>query len=346
MKKILLIGNFCFGEESHNGQTSKSRDYYHYLADRYGSDNIIILDTSNWRKKIISSYLTLIKLLKDCENVVMLLGVNAAKFILPVVVRLKKKCNYRIFWPIVGGSLLYDKAAQKKLVPMFEKVDAIFFETKKMVEFFSHSKTKVYYAPVFTKRILNKEFEPVINKGVLKFCTYSRVCKEKGISYAVEAVKIINKDSIRCTLDIFGEPYPDYKNELEEITKGTENFIFIKDYLNGDGVIDKLSGYDAMLFPTYYPGEGFPIGVVECLTGGVPVIASDWHYNSEIIQHGTTGLIFDLNDIDGLVECINKLLNNRELLLVMKKNALAYSELFKPSSVLKDLFTEIDGKGV
>lgn len=345
MKKILLIGNFCFGEQSHNGQTSKSRDYYHYLCERYGNENVVTLDTANWRKKIISSYLSLVKLLKNTENVVMLLGVNAAKYILPIVVRLKKKRKYKVFWPIVGGSLLYDTAAQRKLVPMFGKVDAIFFETKKMTEFFANVDTKAYYAPVFTKRVLHKPFEPEINNGTLKLCTYSRVCKEKGISYAVEAVKNINKGGIRCTLDIFGEPYLEYKDELEEITKGTEDFIFINDYLNGDGVIDTLSEYDAMLFPTYYPGEGFPIGVVECLTGGVPVIASDWHYNSEIIQHGKTGLIFDLNDGNGLVECIGEILNDRQLLLTMKKNAQSYSESFKPECVMKDLFAEIDGKG-
>ena len=345
MKKILLIGNLCFGEESHNGQTTKSRDYYFYLTERYGAENIVTLDTAGWRKKIFASYFRLLKLLKTVDSVVMMLGVNAAKYILPVVTGLKKKYGYRIFWPIVGGSLLYDKRAQKKLVPKFKKIDAIFFETKIMTEFFAGKNTKVYYAPVFTKRVLNKEFNPVINNGVIRLCTYSRVCKEKGITNAVEAVKAINQNAIRCTLDIFGEPYADYQDELDEITKGTESFIFKNDYLNGDGVIDILSEYDAMLFPTYYPGEGFPIGVVECLTGGVPVIASDWHYNSEIIQHGKTGFIFDLNDSNGLVDCINALLDDRELLFEMKQNARKYSDLFKPESVLKDLFTEIEAKG-
>lgn len=345
MKKILLIGNFCFGEESHNGQTSKSRDYYHYLAEKYGAENIVTLDTAHWRKKIITSYLSLLKLLKNTENVVMLLGVNAAKYILPVVTKLKKKHKYRVLWPIVGGSLLYDGGAQKKLLPMFGKIDAIFFETKKMAEFFSDKGTKVYYAPVFTKRVLSEKFEPEINNGVLKLCTYSRVCKEKGITSAVEAVKNINKEAVLCTLDIFGPPYEDYKNEFDEITEGTESYIFKNDYLNGEGVINKLAEFDAMLFPTYYPGEGFPIGVVECLTGGVPVIASDWHYNSEIIQHGKTGFIFDLNDKSELENCIRQLLDNRGLLLEMKKNAREYSEFFKPNSVLKDLFAEIDEKG-
>ena len=345
MKKILLIGNLCFGEESHNGQTTKSRDYYYYLTERYGAENVVALDTSCWRKKIFASYFRLFKLLKTVDSVVMMLGVNAAKYILPVVTRLKKKYGYSIFWPIVGGSLLYDVKAQKKLVPKFKKIDAIFFETKIMTEFFSNKNTRVYYAPVFTKRALNKGFDPTVNNGVLRLCTYSRVCKEKGISSAVEAVKAINKDTVRCTLDIFGEPYPDYRDELDELTKGTENFIFKNDYLNGDGVIDILSEYDAMLFPTYYSGEGFPIGVVECLTGGVPVIASDWHYNSEIIQHGKTGFIFDLNDGNGLIDCINTILNDRALLLEMKKNAREYSDLFRPESVLKNLFTEIEAEG-
>lgn len=345
MKKILLIGNFCFGEESHNGQTSKSRDYYYYLSEKYGTENIILSDTALWRKNFITSYFSLKKQLKRAENVVMLMGVNAAKYILPIVVRFKKKYNYRVFWPIVGGSLLYDKRAQKKLLPLFGGVDSIYFETKIMTEYFSNSGTNVHYAPVFTKRVLSKQFNPEINHGLLRLCTYSRVCKDKGITTAIEAVKNINKDCILCTLDIFGEPCPDYKNEFDEITAGTEKFIFKNGYLNGDKVIDTLSEFDAMLFPTYYPGEGFPIGVVECLTGGVPVIASDWHYNCEIIQHGKTGFIFDLNNAGGLEECVYKLLNDRELLLEMKKNALEYSRMFEPHTVLNDLFAEIDKGG-
>lgn len=343
MSKILIVGNFGAGKDSFNGQTSKSRDYYNFLADRYGEESVIKLDTSEWRKKIVSSYFKLYKYGNKAENIVLLLGANAAKYILPVVCKIKKKRGCRIFWPVVGGSLLFDGKSQKKLLPYFSKVDLIYFETKTMVEYFAGKGfDNVRYCPVFSKRKLSVQFAPEKNNGVFKLCTYSRVCKEKGITEAVNAVKAINKDGIKCTLDIFGVPYPDYVDEFNRITAGTDEYIHLKDYLKGDGVIDKLYEYDAMLFPTFYDGEGFPIGVVECFSAGVPVIASDWHYNAEIIQHKTNGMIFDLKDTDGLVQCIGYLLGDRDEALKMRRNAYERSKDFDPKFVLGDLFGKID----
>lgn len=343
---VLIIGNFSFGKDSFNGQTAKTRDYYFYIRERYGKDEVVPLDTAQWRKKPVSSYIRLFRLCAKSKNAVLLLGANAAQYIVPVVCLLKKIFKISLFWSVVGGSLIYDKKAQKRLLKHFNSMDAIYFETNIMADYFKDMGYKnILYAPVFSKRSLTEEFNPTENDGIMKFCTYSRVCKEKGISEAINAVKLINKDSVKCTLDIFGKPYPEYEEEFNAITEGTEGFIFKRDYLSGDNVIDVLSQFDAMLFPTYYSGEGFPIGVVECYLGGVPVIASNWHYNGEIIKNGDTGFIFESEDKDGLVNCIEALLADRQLALKMRKNAYKYSEQFKPDAVLSDLYKRIDGIG-
>lgn len=344
MKKMLVLGNFCFGSESFNGHTSKSRDYLHYISQKYGSESLEIIDTKNFRKNFISSYFKLKKLLKKVDAVILLLGLNAAKLLIPIILKSKKKYKFKVFWSLVGGGLLYDDSAHNKLCPMLKDIDALFCETKALTVHFSEYVPKTYYTPVFTQRKLSKPFSPVKNDGVLKFCTYSRVCKEKGITLAVEAVKEINGQGVKCTLDIFGEPQPEYAKELNSILQNTEDYITLNDYLSGEGVIDKLSEFDAMLFPTYYPGEGFPIGVVECFKAGVPVIASDWHFNSEIIENGSTGFIFDLSNFDELIDCIKRLLDDRDLALDMRVNAYKYSCEFEPEQVLSKLFEEIDGQ--
>lgn len=342
MKRMLILGNFCFGKESFNGHTSKSRDYLYYLEQKYGSENLDILDTSYFRKNFIGSYFKLKKQLKNVGIVIMLLGINAAKFLVPIILKSKKKYNFKVFWSLVGGGLLYDDAAHDKMSLMLKDIDALFCETKMLTEHFKPFTPKAYYAPVFSKRKLTKPFSPIVNNGILRLCTYSRVCKEKGISTAVEAVKKLNENGVVCTLDIFGEPQSEYVEELKEILKNTESYINLNDYLSGEHVIDKLSEFDAMLFPTYYSGEGFPIGVIECFKAGVPVIASDWHFNGEIIKNGCTGFIFKLNNINELIDCVQKLLNDRELALNMRNNAFHYSFEFEPKEVLSDLFNEID----
>lgn len=342
-KKILIVGNFSFGKESFNGQTSKTRDYYHYIKYRYGEENVIPLDTANWRKRPVSSYIKLISYLKKCNKVILMLGANAATYIVPIVCKLKKMLNYSIYWSLVGGSILYDLKKQKKLVKYFKSIDALYFETKMMLNHFTDLGYKnLYYAPIFSSRKLNHPFSPKKNDNILHFCTYARVCKEKGISEAIEAVKEINKDGVKCMLDIFGTPYEDYAEEFNSRLKGAEDYIINLPYLSGNEVIDTLSQYDLMLFPTYYSGEGFPIGVIECMMGGVPVIGSNWHYNSEIIEDGVTGYIYELNQPNELVNCIKRVLSDREKLLELKINAYNYSFNFTPEKVLSHLFELLD----
>lgn len=58
-----------------------------------------------------------------------------------------------------------------------------------------------------------------------------------------------------------------------------------------------LKNYDALLFPTYYEGEGFAGTIIDAFAAGLPVIASDWKYNSEIIKQGITGVITKTHSI-------------------------------------------------
>lgn len=346
-KNILVVGNFNFGSESFNGQTSKTRDYYYCLRDRFGENSVDYFDTAFCRKNILRSFFRLLAKAKKSNHIVLLLGINAASIIVPLICRFKAIFGYKVFWSVVGGAILFDEKKQKKLCKYMKKCKAVYFETKEMTSYFlDKGYSNIFYAPVFTKRHLNKEFLPTINEGIIRACTYSRVCKEKGISEAILAVKAVNEKGVKCTLDIYGKPYPEYEEEFNSLIQGAENYIFCNDYLSGDNVIDTLSKHDLMIFPTFYSGEGFPIGVVECMTAGVPVIASDWHYNKEIVQDGINGLVFDLKDEKALVKSLCLLINDREKLLEMRFNSLKYSENFKPEKVLSNLFDEIEKDGV
>lgn len=345
MKKegIVIIGNFNFDNESFNGQTRKTRDYYYYLGKHFGESNLSYVDTVNFRKSPLRSLSLIKKMAKKNHHIVLLLGINAGSIIIPYINLLKKRYKFKLYWPVVGGSILYDKKKEKKVIKYFNKIEAIYFETKEMTEFYSKEFNNVFYAPVFTSRKLNNNIN-TIESDIIKFCTYSRVSKEKGISRAIEAIKQINNSLHEhvCTLDIIGEPSTEYEIEFNTLLVGTEKYIFRKPYLYGDDVLEKISCYDAMIFPTFYEGEGFPIAVVECFLAGVPVVASNWHFNSEIIEHEKTGLIFELDDKHALTNQIKRLINDKELMDKLKIGAKQESEKFKPEKVLEHLINRIE----
>lgn len=344
--KISVIGDIGVGEPVYNGQTAKTRDYIYYLSKRYGTTFVNCLDTRYWKRHIVKKIVLLFKAMIKSEILVLVLGKNGRKTILPLTCALKKFTKNRILFSIVGGSLMYEFESEPKTVKCLKKVDANFVETKVFRDFLKNRGVEnTYYAPVFSKRpgIKNLNFYG-IKQRPFRFCTYSRVCKEKGTSTAIDVISKINKIAGRivCTLDIYGFPTEDYKQEFEDKVKRNRECINVYPYLDDTNAISVLSTHYMMLFPTYYSGEGFPIAIIECLKAGVPVIASDWHFNSEVVLNKCTGLIYDLNKKDGLFDSIMWAINNENIVLEMKKNCLKRAREFEPDIALSSVYGWIE----
>ena len=100
-----------------------------------------------------------------------------------------------------------------------------------------------------------------------------------------------------------------------------------KGQLQPEEVIPTLHEYDALIFPSHYAGEGCPGILVEALSAGLPIIASDWKYNSEFVTNGLTGFLCDTFNPTEYVNAI-KLLFNQTLRESMSRHAYAKSECF------------------
>lgn len=346
--KICVVGDVGTGEPVFNGQTAKTRDYIYYLKQRYGEEKVHFVDTRNWKKKLISKSVLLIKSFFNSDVVLLSLGANGRKLILPFVVICRPIFKYKVLFSIVGGSLMYDFDSEPNTVKYLKRTDANFVETK-LFESFLHNKGiyNVYYSPVFSKRKGISDLH-VLQKSVLKpykFCTYSRVCKEKGTNEAIEAIKAINRKNKRviCELDIYGTPQEDYKEEFYELVSDAGDYIHVHPYLDDTNAIDTLSEHYMMLFPTYYEGEGFPIAIIECLKSGVPVIASNWHFNSEVVIDGMTGTIYELNESGALESQIEWAIDHPDIILNMKQACLERAKLFELDQALNPIYQIIEG---
>lgn len=59
--------------------------------------------------------------------------------------------------------------------------------------------------------------------------------------------------------------------------------------------------------------EGGPAGVLESMASGVPVIATRVGMAPDLIQHGMNGFLVDVEDVDGLVACMDELIEGSDL---------------------------------
>jgi glycosyltransferase involved in cell wall biosynthesis len=346
--KILVIGNFCEGIKVYGGQSTKARNYAKGLSDRYGKEKIYKIDTYNWKKHPE----LFVKLITQClksDIVVILPNQNGLKAILPICSLCKKIKRFKFLYPVVGGWLPSYTENHKILAQYLKSVDRIYVETKAMLKAMNQlGYSNVELAPVFTYRKGLKEpsikQEPTVP---YKLCTFSRVTAQKGISLAINAIDSLNK-KYRCkmfSLDIYGMLDPEYEQELNSLIKDSiYNATLYQGIIDDDAVIETLSKYDAMLFPTYYPGEGFPATVLESMLASTPIIASDWRYNSEIIINEKNGMLFDLNGgYKKLAEVIEKFFSDKTRAVSMRQHCLDIARQYAPEAVMESMFNYIEG---
>lgn len=77
---------------------------------------------------------------------------------------------------------------------------------------------------------------------------------------------------------------------------------------------------------------------------GLPIVASDWKYNKELVIDGVTGLLFKPRDIDELVNKLLTLINSDYFSGEARIKCFEHSFLYTPDKALLPLFIKIEDK--
>lgn len=339
--KIGICGHFMLSGNNCNGQAVKTMNYYQEICKKYGKDNITILDTNYFRRKPFKNCWSCIKMATTNDAIIIMPTKALLRFLSSVFNFLRKFHQCKIFYVVIGGWLPEEVDQDHNLLCQLKKLDGILVESKKMKSLLEmKGLDRIFYSPNFSLRkpISKNLAVETAHQQPYKFCTFSRVTKSKGILEAIEAVREIYLTGEQVELDIYGNLDPEFKEELEEAIASSKGIVKYKGILQGDQIIPTLSEYYGMLFPTYYPGEGFPGAVVEAMMAGVPVIASDWRYNKEVIQNGVTGIVYNANSNDSLMIGIRELIDNPDKTIKMRMASWEESRKYTPERVMKILF--------
>ena len=347
MKKVGIIGFFDYGKQNIGGGVMKTRNYESMLKRKYGDSSVLCLDRQLAKDHPRQYLKVMFEMFKSCGTIVIMPTEKMLRLLLPVLLLFRRIYKYRIVYSVVGGWLPQVVVKDKRLGKKIRKLDAVYVETQAMVDAMSLFKN-VAYMPNFSMRKPLSEFEDYeyLEKEPIHFCTFSRITKEKGIFDAINAVAQINRKAghKKCDLTVYGQVWSELKEEFEDAVVANSDCVVYGGILSGDNILAQLSRHYMLLFPTCYPGEGFPGTLVESLMAGLPVIASDWKYNSEIIENEVTGYIYNLDEENGLVEVMNKALNNRKHVLQMREKCIETSRKYSPESVLQPLFQLIESQ--
>lgn len=300
--KVILVGAINEGNVPTCGETMKNQLFVKRFNELF--DKVITVDTLNWKKRpwvLVKLFFTL--LFNRRAKVIISASSAAAKLIsflyyIPL-------CKDVYFW-VVGGDLHI--GIQRGLYNMkaLASLRYILVQGRSMVEALEKfgltnaihvpNSKPITYAPKIKEKI---EGEPY------RFVFLSRVHPDKGITEIIAAIKQLNDNGLqdRFVVDLYGKVDSGYAQQFYSDISTLGNVAY-KGFLNltSNSGYQTLSAYDVMLFPTYWNGEGFPGIVIDANVSGLPIIASDWNMNKEVVVDGETGYIIPLMTVM-LLQC-------------------------------------------
>lgn len=345
MPKLAIIGFFKEGFVADGGQGVKTVILTEELERVLGKDDVLRIDTNNWKKHPFSLVWKSIKAVRKCDNVIFLVYDNGIK----VFPRLLSFSNFfkhtRLHYYVVGGWLndyLRKKSSAAKLLKKFH---AIYVEIPSMEQKLIESGFRNIVPVNKFRRLQNIKtdiYDGSFSKP-FKLCFFARVLKEKGIEDAIEAVKIANAEfSDPCyILDIYGAVDSNYRDRFDEMKKDFPPYIQycgLVDFHNSTSV---LSGYFAMLFPTYFASEGYPNTVVDAYAAGLPIIATKWNSNEEFIRDKEDGLLVDIKSPGQIVQALKYLSENENRYYKMKANCLKRRDEYRPEIAVNKVLAQL-----
>lgn len=335
MKKVLFISNIGLSKKTvPNGVNIKNRHILKYL-NRIANISITVVDTDKWKLRIIPLFIKIAWNSIRSDKIILSINTISAYQII-------KFLNYinlidKLIYIVVGGNLHNQLENGSLKIKYFKNAGKIFVQSTKMEEKMcqlglknvEHLTNSKYFESVYID--YNREVTLPIRSFYL-----GRIHPDKGIDMIFRALKEVNKEEVKYTVDFFGPIEKSYKESFMDKIDNSPNTEYkgIIDLLNNSENYRKLSEYDLFIFPTFWHGEGFPGVVLDSFISGVPVLASDWNHNTEVIQDSVNGLIFKTKSSEDLIEKLNYIHENKNILGEMRKNAHKSAEKYKSENVL------------
>lgn len=343
MAKILFIGDCGNFKETSNGVYAKNLQLLNRLKDLFVS--IKHVNTHNWKKNpvVLLNVLHAIWQYKRRDIIISLNTYSSYKLI-KIIHFLFPYTHINYF--VIGGILPdFISKLEMKQRTSFSAVKWFLVESESMKQHMELLGYKnVLYVPNFKKISYIPDKSPKISSP-LKFVFLSRIIPDKGCDLIIDAIKKLNKEigKEHFLVHFYGKIDHDYQpqflNAIHEIPnieyKGFLNLTVLSNY-------DVLANYSAMLFPTFWKGEGFPGILIDAMIAGTPVIASNWGYNAEIIKNNHTGVIIKSKDSNSLAEAMTSFINDTSQVERLARNCQSQAMKYDTENVLsKDLFEKI-----
>lgn len=156
------------------------------------------------------------------------------------------------------------------------------------------------------KKEYNLDLPPGVPNVSPRIGFIGRLVKQKGITYLLQAMSIVNQHYPAFLLIIGAGPLEsELRQQVQE--NGLEDKVFFLG--RRDDVLQILPHLDIVVLPSLW--EGLSTVMLEAMAFRVPVIATNVSGSREVIRHGETGLLVPPKDPVALAQSMLSILDNR-----------------------------------
>lgn len=348
-KPIGLIGRINPEGTLLDGQTVKTRTVYQMLLDKYGDENVIIVDTDNYKRRPLAVMSETLGCLSKCDDIVVSLSRNGRRVFFPLLYASAKYKNKRIFHNLIGGWLADDLDTFPSWIKYLNSFAINWVESEKLVDkLAAKGVLNASYLPNFKNiELVNEqdiESTEFPEDKPLSLCMFSRIMEEKGVTDAIIAINDLNARHgfEKYTLNLYGPIDPEYSTKLDELLQ-TNKSVQYCGCIDPDESVNTIKNYYALLFPTRWSLEGIPGTIIDALSSAVPIVASRWQYYDEMLEDGKTGYSFEIGDQQGLESAIERIAESRDAISQFKRNCLKKAHEYSPEQAFAAITDYIDG---
>ncbi len=307
MKIVIFIGAINEFNPPRGGEEYKNQ----LILDRLKNElvDLIYFDTFRWKKEPFI-VLRMLWYLFFCRYDSLIISASSVSTyrLLSIIQTIRPDILQKITYVVVGGYLPTGIKTGRFKSKIYTGLKGLVvqgeFLKNQLKDFINDNLISVI--PNF-KNFPIIEFPERQKSNSVKFVFLGRISAAKGVGDIIEATKILLKSNPELEIEI------DFYGPEEETFNYTEVCRY-RGYLdfskNPEEAYRKLNSYDCLLFPTTWKGEGFPGVIIDAYISGLPVIATDWNMNTEIIKHNVNGLLIPPGDVEALTNSMLWVINN------------------------------------
>lgn len=175
------------------------------------------------------------------------------------------------------------------------------------------------------------------------FLYLGKIGERKGIYDLLRAASLLNIHNNRFEIWIAGDGATQALHHLIE-SIGLQETVLYKGWVTGHAKEELLRKATVFVLPSY--NEGMPVSILEAMSYGMPVIATDVGGIPELVKNGESGLLIKAGDKTALSAAMERFISDRQLVRDMGKASAAIIRqrfVFEQTKItLEKLYTELN----